>query len=87
MHFQRWSSIEDLAGPQLRTKIEVIEDNQTLQYCLVKLVNKEHDNWDEYIDVVLFTYRTSRHLSTNVTPFEFMYCRYFLSCISMKLSA
>ena len=25
MHFQRWSSIEDLAGPQLRTKFGVIE--------------------------------------------------------------
>ena len=27
MHFQRWSSIEDLAGPQLRTKFGVIEVN------------------------------------------------------------
>ncbi|KAL5479238.1 hypothetical protein EMCRGX_G022734 [Ephydatia muelleri] len=49
--------------------------NQTLQRCLVKLVNKEQDNWDEYIDGVLFAYRTSRHHSANVTPFELMYCR------------
>ena len=60
--------------------------NQTLQRYLVKLVNKEQDNWDEYIDGVLFAYRTSRHHSTNVTPFELMYCRYFLSHLSIKLS-
>ena len=33
--------------------------NQTLQRCLIKLVNREQDNWDEYIDGVLFAYRTS----------------------------
>ena len=30
MHFQRWSSIEDLAGPQLRTKFGVIEVNTNI---------------------------------------------------------
>ena len=42
--------------------------NQTLQ-SLVKLVNKHmhQDNWDEYIDCVLFAYRSSKHHSTNVT--------------------
>jgi transposase InsO family protein len=50
--------------------------NQTLQRSLVKLVNKQQDNWDEYIDGVLFAYRTSVHKSTQVSPFEMMYCRY-----------
>lgn len=34
--------------------------NQTLQRSLVKLVNKEQHNWDEYIDGVLFAYRTAK---------------------------
>lgn len=34
--------------------------NQTLQWSLVKLVNKEQHNWDEYIDGVLFAYRTAK---------------------------
>jgi hypothetical protein len=50
--------------------------NQTLQRSLVKLVNEEQNNWDEYIDGVLFAYRTSVHKSTQVSPFEVMYCRY-----------
>ena len=49
--------------------------NQTIQRCLIKLVNQEQDNWDEYIDSVLFAYRTSKQKSTNCTPFELMYCR------------
>lgn len=49
--------------------------NQTLQRSLVKLVNKEQNNWDEFIDGVLFAYRTSKQKSTDVTPFELMYCR------------
>lgn len=60
----------------LQTNDLVERFNQTLQHCLVKLVNK--DNWDEYIDCVLFAYRTSKYHSTNVTPFELMYCRLIL---------
>ena len=52
--------------------------NQTLQRSLVKLVNKNQDDWDEYIDGVLFAYRTSRQKSTKFTPFEIMYCRYVM---------
>ena len=50
--------------------------NQTLQRSLLKLVNKQQDNWDEFIDGVLFAYRTSKQKSTQFTPFELMYCRY-----------
>ena len=50
--------------------------NQTLQRSLLKLVNKEQNNWDEYIDGVLFAYRTSCQKSTKKTPFEVLYCRY-----------
>lgn len=49
--------------------------NQTLQRSLVKLTNEDQDNWDEYLDGVLFAYRTSQQKSTKLTPFELMYCR------------
>ena len=52
--------------------------NQTLQRSLVKLVNKEQNDWDKFIDGVLFAYRTSKQKSTDVTPFELIYCRYVL---------
>lgn len=50
--------------------------NQTLQKALLKLVRKEQDDWDKYIDGVLFAYRTSIQKSSGTTPFEVMYCRY-----------
>ena len=49
--------------------------NQTLQRSLLKLVNKQQNNWDEFIGGVLFAYRTSKQKSTQFTPFELMYCR------------
>ena len=49
--------------------------NQTLQRSLVKLVNQQQDNWDDFIDGVLFAYRTSIRKSTGITPFELIYCR------------
>ena len=45
---------------------------QTLQRSLIKLSNEEQNNWDEYIDGVLFAYRTSVHKSTKFTPSKLM---------------
>lgn len=49
--------------------------NQTLQRSLLKFVNTNQTDWDEKLDGILFAYRTSQQKSTNVTPFELMYCR------------
>ncbi|KAL5467722.1 hypothetical protein EMCRGX_G031986 [Ephydatia muelleri] len=49
--------------------------NQTLQRSLVKLVNKEQDNWEIFLEGVLFAYQTSVHKSTGVPPFEIMFGR------------
>ena len=48
--------------------------NQTLQRALMKLVNNSQNNWDEKVDGILFAYSTSHQASSNVTPFELMYC-------------
>ena len=49
--------------------------NQTLKAALQKLVNDNHDDWDQLIDNVLFAYRTSKQDSTKYTPFFLMYGR------------
>ena len=43
--------------------------NQTLCSSLVKYVNDNQDDWDRFIDRVLFAYRTTVSKSTNQTPF------------------
>ena len=55
--------------------------NQTLQRALIKLVKKEQNDWDLYIDGVLFGYRTAIQKSTEKTPFEIMYLRYSLQIL------
>ena len=43
--------------------------NQTLCNSLVKYLNDEQDNWDDFIDPVLLAYRTSVHKSTKKAPY------------------
>ena len=38
------------------------------------MVNEDQNDWDKYIDSVLFAYRTSRQDSSKYTPF-FLYGR------------
>ncbi|KAI6660178.1 Gag-pol fusion protein [Oopsacas minuta] len=57
--------------------------NQTIQRALLKLVIKEQDNWDMYIDGVLFAYRTSVQKTTKKSPFEIMYLREAILPIEM----
>ena len=41
--------------------------NQTLTKAIVKYINTEQDDWDEHIEYILFSYRTSVHASTKFT--------------------
>ena len=43
--------------------------NQTLCNSLVKYLNDEQDNWDDFIDPVLLAYQTSVHKSTKKTSY------------------
>lgn len=49
--------------------------NQTLQRALLKMVEKNQKEWENYIDSVLFSYRTSKQASTKYSPFFILYGR------------
>jgi len=74
--FQTQHRISTAYHPQTNGLVERF--NQTLQRSLIKMVNSEQNNWDQYIDGVLFAYRTSVQKSTKITPFELMYCRFVI---------
>jgi hypothetical protein len=39
------------------------------------LQDTQHNNWDEYLQAVVFAYNTGIHKSTKFTPFELLYGR------------
>lgn len=47
--------------------------NQTLLGRLAFYVNHTHDNWDQHIPYVLFSYRTAVHATTGYTPYFLMF--------------
>ena len=47
--------------------------NQTLVTHLVKHINSNSDNWDEFLDPIAFAYRCGRQASARTSPFELMY--------------
>ncbi|KAK3108106.1 hypothetical protein FSP39_001369 [Pinctada imbricata] len=49
--------------------------NRTLQDLLVKVCSEEQDDWDEFIEEALFSYRSGKQKSTKFTPFEIMFGR------------
>lgn len=49
--------------------------NQTLSRSLSKLINDDHDDWDQMLETVLFAYRVSKQKSTGFSPFFMMFHR------------
>ena len=49
--------------------------NRTLLDMLSMAVKDDERDWDLLLSTLLFAYRTSRHVTTGVTPFELMYGR------------
>ena len=49
--------------------------NQTLQRSLLKMIDENQNEWNKYLDSVLFAYRTSKQASTRFSPFFLLYGR------------
>lgn len=49
--------------------------NQTLQRQLLKFIGSEQNQWDLYLESILFSYRVSKQDSTKHSPFFLMYGR------------
>ena len=49
--------------------------NASLKVQISKLEDKHHNNWDDYIDPVVFAYNTSKHKTTQFSPFELLFGR------------
>jgi transposase InsO family protein len=49
--------------------------NASLKVQISKLEDKHHNNWDDYIDSVVFAYNTSKHKTTQFSPFELLFGR------------
>ena len=49
--------------------------NRTIKTALAKLVNQDKNNWDDFINPVLFAIRTSQQASTKVSPYMAMFGR------------
>ena len=47
--------------------------NGTLCKALAKMAAERGEEWDQFVPVILFAYRTRRNPSTGVSPFEAMY--------------
>ncbi|CAM4816885.1 unnamed protein product [Rotaria magnacalcarata] len=55
-------------NPQSNGQVERF--NSTFVNQLAKLTDQEHNNWDEYLYLIVFAYNTGVHSTTNFTPFE-----------------
>lgn len=49
--------------------------NQTMKRMLVKFSNADKAAWDEHLNQCMFAYNTSRHESSQYSPFEVMFGR------------
>lgn len=47
--------------------------NQTLIRQLKKMVCEKKNDWDKFINAVLYEYRTREHSSTKISPFEILF--------------
>ncbi|CAM2714261.1 unnamed protein product [Rotaria socialis] len=49
--------------------------NATFVAQVSKLQNTQHNNWDEYLQAVVFAYNTGVHKTTKFSPYELLYGR------------
>ncbi|KAK8394247.1 hypothetical protein O3P69_006438 [Scylla paramamosain] len=61
--------------------------NQTLERATAKFVNENHDDWEQHLDGILFSYCTTQHDNTKLTPFYVMFGRHPILPVDMDVNA
>ncbi|CAF1518533.1 unnamed protein product [Adineta ricciae] len=59
--------------PQSNGIVERFNASMVIQ--ISKLHQQHHNNWDAYLDAVVFAYNTSQHKTTKFSPFELLFGR------------
>ena len=59
--------------------------NRTIGECLAKLIADKEKDWDEYVESVLFAYRTMKHNTTSYIPFYLLYDKQAILPIELKI--
>ena len=54
---------------------EVERQNRTLKFILSKYVNRNHTDWDMYLNSTVFAYNTAVHNTTGKSPYEVLFGR------------
>ena len=66
-----------------QTDGQVERFNRTLKGILTSYVNDDHNDWDIHLQLALFTFRTSIHRSSGVSPFKAVYGREAVSPLTL----
>lgn len=59
--------------PQTNGVLERFNASMVVQVS--KLQQQHHNNWDDYLDAVVFAYNSSKHRTTQYSPFELLFGR------------
>jgi transposase InsO family protein len=57
--------------PQTNGVVERFNASMVVQVS--KLQQQYHNNWDDYLDAVIFAYNSSKHKTTRYSPFELLF--------------
>ena len=64
----------------------VERQNRTLQEIISNFVSKQGNDWDQWLDQAVFSYNTSVHESTGISPYELVFGRPARMPIEVELS-
>lgn len=72
----RWSIVQKVS-PLDQPQLNPLHDctNPLLKEAIVQMVTEKQAEWDDFLDPVLFLFRTSTNPTTKFTPYSLMFSR------------